>query len=108
MKKQISYIHYFIASALAGAVFFLAPLAYAQSDKDVQDLYTILGSFYKHLLLPIGTVLAGLVIIFGGIAYAASGGDPTKAQNAKSYIFGAISGLVLLILASLIIQTITK
>lgn len=85
-----------------------APAALAQNDQDIRDLYTILGSFYKNLLLPIGTVLAGLVILFGGISYAASGGDPTKAQAAKSYIFGAISGLVLLILASLIIQTITS
>jgi len=97
-----------LAATAFTVVLLAAQVALAQSEQDVSDLYSILGSFYRNFLLPIGTVLAGLVIVFGGITYAASGGDPTKAQNAKSYIFGAISGLVLLILASFIIQTITK
>lgn len=107
VKRSLAAIKIF-AFSLALTIVLFAPVALAQDEKDVADLYMILGGFYNKLLLPIGTVLAGLVIMFGGISYAASAGDPTKAQNAKSYIFGAISGLVLLILASLIIQTISK
>ncbi len=77
-------------------------------DADVSQLYTFISGFYNGLLLPIGVVLAGLVIMYGGIVYATSGGDASKAQKAKEYIYGAISGLVLLILAALIVQTITR
>jgi len=90
---------------------FLPAVALAQetgADADVNQLYTFISGFYNGLLLPIGVVLAGLVIMYGGIVYATSGGDASKAQKAKEYIYGAISGLVLLILAALIVQTITQ
>ena len=92
-------------------VIFLPAVALAQgtnADADVSQLYTFISGFYNRLLLPIGVVLAGLVIMYGGIVYATSGGDASKAQKAKEYIYGAISGLVLLILAALIVQTITQ
>ena len=90
-------------------MFLLLPvIASAAGDPEVSQLYDYLGSFYNKLLLPIGTVLAGFVIMFGGISYAMSAGEPGKVQKAKEYIFGAISGEVLLIGASLIVKTILK
>jgi type IV secretory pathway VirB2 component (pilin) len=77
------------------------------ANTDVNDLYKYLSGFYTGLLLPLATILAGIVIIFGGISYAASGGDPSKVQKAKELIFGAISGLVLLVTAALIVGSIT-
>ena len=93
-----------------GSLVFLAlpVVAFAVEDPDVTQLYTYLGNFYNRLLLPIGTVLAGLVIMFGGISYAMSAGEPGKVQKAKEYIFGAISGEVLLIGAALIVKTILQ
>lgn len=84
----------------------LPAVCLAQVDTDVQQLYSFIGSFYSRLLLPFGTVLAGIVILIGGIMYSASGGEPTKVKNAKDLIFGAIIGLVLLITAALIVKTI--
>jgi hypothetical protein len=86
----------------------LPVVAFAVEDPDVTQLYAYLGGFYNRLLLPIGTVLAGLVIMFGGISYAMSAGEPSKVQKAKEYIFGAISGEVLLIGAALIVKTILQ
>jgi hypothetical protein len=87
----------------------LPAIALAQAGSGVQDI-TDLGNevyrWYRNLLLPIGAVLAGIVIIIGGITYAASGGDAAKVQKGKELIFGAISGLALLICAALIIHTI--
>ncbi len=74
---------------------------------DIDQLYNFLSKWYNGLLLPIGLVLAGIVILIGGIVYATSAGDAAKVQKGKELIFGAITGLVLLICASLIIQTIT-
>ena len=76
------------------------------ATNDAQQLVNLVSTWYNNLLLPLGTILAGIMIAFGGITYAASGGDPTKAQKGKEYIFGAIIGLVLLILAALIVRTI--
>lgn len=76
-------------------------------DPDAQQLAQYVAGWYRNLILPAGTILAGIVIAVGGITYAASGGDPTKAQKAKELIFGAISGLVLLITAAFIVRSIT-
>jgi len=89
----------------AGLLVGAAPVL-ALADDDTDKIYDFLATYYNNLLLPIGTVLAGFVIMFGGIAYAASGGDPSKVQKAKEYIFGAISGLILLVGAALIVKTI--
>lgn len=75
---------------------------------DTADLYKYIKDWYDKLLLPAGTILAGIVIMYGGIAYAMSAGDPSKVQKAKEYIYGAISGLVLLICAALIVRTVVS
>jgi hypothetical protein len=74
---------------------------------DVDQLTGLVKDWYYGLLLPIGVILAGIVILIGGIMYASSSGDAGKAQKAKEIIFGAITGLVLLICAALIVRTVT-
>ncbi len=109
MKRKIPYCLLLTAWCLL----FFAGVAKAQggggvtaATNDAQQLVNLVSTWYNNLLLPLGTILAGIMIAFGGITYAASGGDPTKAQKGKEYIFGAIIGLVLLILAALIVRTI--
>lgn len=77
------------------------------ADEDVAQMYTYLNGWYYKFLLPIGVTLAGFVIMFGGIIYSTSGGDPGKAGRGKELIYGAISGLVLLVLAAFIVRMIT-
>lgn len=84
----------------------LPRIAFA-ADKDIDEIYTTLGYFYQNIILPVGTTLAGFVIMFGGIVYATSGGDANKAGRGKELIYGAISGLVLLIMAAFIVRMIT-
>lgn len=85
----------------------LPSLALAAQDEDTKQLYLLLSSAYSHFLLPIGSVLAGIMIIFGGIVYSTSGGDATKVAKGKEFIFGAITGLALLIFAAMIVQNIS-
>lgn len=79
--------------------------ALAAPEDDLQAIYGLVQNWYVYFLLPLGTVLAGIVIIIGGIMYASSGGDSSKTGRAKELIFGAIIGLALLIGAALIIRT---
>lgn len=53
-----------------------------------------------------GLILGVLFIIYGGVRYITSGGDDTKAKDAKSTIFTAIVGVVFLLLAIAIIRMI--
>lgn len=83
-------------------------MAAAEVDSDVAELYKEVGKWYNGLLLPIGAVLAGIMIIYGGILYSVSGGEPGKIQKGKDYIIGAISGLALLLGVWLIVRSIVS
>lgn len=52
------------------------------------------------------SALAVLVIIFGGYRYMTSGGSPDKVESAKNMIVGALSGLLLIIFAYVILNAI--
>ncbi len=87
----------------------LPAVAIAQEvDKDVYELYDYVGKIYQGLLLPIGSILAGFVIMWGGITYSMSAGDASKVSRAKELIIGAISGEVLLLCAWAIVRIINS
>lgn len=52
-------------------------------------------------------ILATIMIIYGGYKYMTSSGNPDALAEAKDIITGAIVGLVLLILAALLLSTIS-
>lgn len=62
----------------------------------VQNLYRI--------VLPIGIGLTILVIIYGGIQYMTSAGNPDQLTQAKEIIVGAVLGLLLLVLIYIIVD----
>ena len=103
LRNLIRKIYFCIAVAALPAI---ASAAAQAGTDDTAALYTYVKSWYDRLLLPAGTILAGIVIMYGGISYAMSAGDPSKVQKAKEYIYGAITGLVLLICAALIVRTV--
>lgn len=102
-KDKGKYIHAFW---ILGYFFPSVALAAPDTSRDLQAIYNIIHSWYVSFLLPFGSVLAGIVIIIGGIMYSTSGGDSAKTGRAKELIIGALTGLVLLICAALIIRTI--
>ena len=63
------------------------------------------NNFYKFAL-GIAGIAAFAVIIYGAIIYTTSAGNPSKQQDARSWITGAIWGVVLLLAAYLILYTI--
>jgi hypothetical protein len=87
----------------------LPTLAIAKEvDPDVYELYDYVGKIYSGLLLPIGSILAGFVIMWGGITYAMSAGDASKTGQAKELIIGAVSGEVLLLCAWAIVKLVNS
>lgn len=84
----------------------VAPRIGLCADDDVAEIYNYVNSWYYSVILPVGTTLAGFVIMYGGITYAMSGGDPSKVGRGKELIYGAISGLALLVLAAFIVRMI--
>ena len=70
---------------------------------------TKLPEYIKYIFnfsVIIAGILAFAVIVYGGIVYLISAGDPTKIGDAKSRMFGGIAGLVLLLMTYLILTTI--
>ncbi|HEY4496860.1 MAG TPA: hypothetical protein VI432_01800 [Candidatus Paceibacterota bacterium] len=56
--------------------------------------------------IGVGAILAVGVMIFGGVKYTAAVGNPSIQTDAKEWIKGAVFGLLLLIGAYLILNTI--
>ncbi len=65
----------------------------------------IVANFYSFALL-IGGVLAFGAIVWGGVQYALSAGNPSGQSEGKEWIVGALLGLLLLSTAYLILNVI--
>jgi hypothetical protein len=57
-----------------------------------------------NLMLFIVGILAIIMLIFGGIRYAVSGGDKNRVDNAKNTILYAIVGLIVAILGYAVVN----
>lgn len=65
-----------------------------QNDNSCQDIFDkYLKPFIRLLSAAVG-ILAVAAVIFGGIQFSASGGDPQKVANAKKHITNALIALV--------------
>lgn len=69
---------------------------------DLSDVWHVAGNVLD-MLIQIGGLIAVGFIIYGGIRYIISQGDPDNLQSAKKIISNAIIGLVLAIMASTIV-----
>lgn len=58
---------------------------------------------YYHIAVNIGFPLGVVIIIFAGYLYITSTGNPETIGQAKQLLIGAISGLLVLLLAGLIL-----
>lgn len=69
----------------------------------ITDIFTILANIIE-ILLSLITVLAVIFVIYAGIQYITSSGDPGKTATAKSGITNAAVGIILSAGAYLIID----
>ncbi len=69
------------------------------------DLSKFLTAFYK-LALGLAGIAAVVVFIIAGILYITAGGNTNKETRAKDHISNAITGLLIILLAFLILATV--
>jgi len=110
----------FLATVAFGAlvlVFFVHSGVYAQEPVTINPTIPgtaptdnpagIISNLYQFALM-IGGILAFGAIVYGGIKYVAAGGNPSSQSEGKEWIKGALWGLLLLVGASLILNTINR
>lgn len=82
------------------------PGSYATSSVPVESGPGVfIANFYQFALM-IGGLLAFGMIVWGGVKYAASRGNPSAESDAKDRIYGALIGLLLLAGVYIILFTI--
>ena len=82
-------------------------LAVAASDADFEEILAPLTVIYD-LVKYAATVIAGLVMLFAGITYVASGSDPGKREKAKNMVMYVIIGLIVIWAAPFIVDLILE
>lgn len=80
----------------------------SRAAANFSELETTLSEYYKKLFVPLGILLAAIMVVVGGIMYATSQGDPQKTGRAKEIIVGAFIGLAILLTAGYIVKAIVS
>ncbi len=71
----------------------------------LQPIGDYIKAIYNYALMIVG-ILAAIVLMVGGIIWLTSAGNSEKISQAKSWISGALTGLVLMLISYVILQTI--
>ena len=83
----------------------LTQIVMAADEADFEEILKPLETIYD-LVKYAATIIAGLVMLFAGITYIASGSDPTKRDKAKNMVMYVIVGLVVIWAAPFIVDII--
>ncbi len=77
----------------------------ATSEEDFEEILKPLTVVYD-LVKYAATLIAGLVMLFAGITYIASGSDPGKREKAKGMVMYVIIGLIVIWAAPFVVDLI--
>ncbi len=101
LSSGISYL-LLAGSAFAQAKVDIVPPAGSATNIKVENV----PQFIISILFVIGIVVAVAFLIYGGIRWILSGGDKAAVENARNHIVAAIVGLVIVIAAFFILNTV--
>lgn len=89
---------------------FVSPVYAQGSDTPPPRIEEIFGPIENlfDLILPIGALIAVIMLIYGGYMWIISGGDPAKKQQAQGTLTWAVIGLVFLFLIRAILIAILE
>lgn len=76
-----------------------------QLEYGLRPIGNYIKAIYNYALIIVG-ILAAIVLIIGGIIWLTSAGNSEKISQAKSWITGALTGLILMFLSYTILKTI--
>ncbi len=96
--------------SLPVAIFLLLALAQtglvvAATDADFEEILAPLTVIYD-LIKYAATIISGIVMLFAGITYIASGSDPGKREKAKNMVTYVIVGLMVIWAAPFVVDLI--
>ena len=77
----------------------------ATDNSDFDEILQPLTTIY-NLVKYTATIVAGLVMLFAGFTYIASGSDPGKREKAKSIVMYVIIGLIVIWAAPFVVDLI--
>ena len=77
----------------------------AADESDFEEILKPLTTIY-NLVKYAATVIAGLVMLFAGVTYIASGSDPGKREKAKNMVMYVIVGLIVIWAAPFVVDLI--
>jgi type IV secretory pathway VirB2 component (pilin) len=103
-KKGSGYTDDSLLGRLLGDAFKIKIFSTNVNDKNTA--FYIIAMQVQYFLLAIVGILFVIMFIFGGILYITSSGNEQRAAKGKAYLTYAIGGLILVILAEVIVQTI--
>jgi len=92
----------------SGGITFKAQVPIGKYEGEPITGYSIgnyINEFYKYAIGTVG-ILAATVIMWSGFMWIMAGGNPQKITEAKTWLTGALSGLVLAMTCALILNTI--
>lgn len=72
---------------------------------EVSDPAQYISKLYEWTISITG-ILAGIMIMLGGLLYLTAGGSPERLSNAKGYISNALIGLILALTSYFLLQTV--
>lgn len=71
--------------------------------RNINDVWLI-GAAVLEILLRVAALMAVIFVLYAGISYITSQGEPEKVQNAKRTLLSAIIGLVIAIVATAVVS----
>ena len=80
-------------------------LVASADESDFEEILKPLTTIYD-LVKYAATVIAGLVMLFAGVTYIASGSDPGKREKAKNMVMYVIVGLIVIWAAPFVVDLI--
>lgn len=90
---------FFSATVLAGTV---------DINEEATTISQLIANALTRFIIPTGIALAVGFVIYGGVLYIMSSGDPEKTAKAKRTLLWAIAGTILMILAIPIVEMVTR
>ncbi len=108
---MISIVTPYIATACGHSKFFGLPhwYEYIAQPPGCQPALTklsdvwLIGAAILEILLRIAAIAAVAYVMYGGVTYVTSQGEPDKTQKAKSTIVNALAGLIIAVMATAIV-----
>lgn len=98
MKKAFLNLLYFLLLFVPAPVF-------AQEPPQISGLVAIVANIFG-VVMPVGQVLAVIMIIYGGYMWMISGGDPSRIKSAQGTLTWSVLGLIFLSIFKMILNAV--